>query len=607
MFLKAFETAISQRNIIKAGLSYSRYARFSQQSSNKKKDDYSFFYAFDKDATLKTLQKAQKETNPAYEIVRTDLLTFDKLSASENSETYRVFDLYHKKFFALKTLSLDSESAWKEVNLMLRYHSDSASNYLAPVHSFSYHEANQEVKILSGLQKTIIGKYAYHRKRQGLPWNKQELTTVLWHLLQIINAIHERGASTHYLKPDHIFFDPKEGKLRAFDHPGSEVADYGFHSKSWSFYIGDCSNPFDVAIHTLVQIIDPYAPIDNPAEARAYLKNNYPEFSEKLKTIEANSKGIGFLYDNLAPLDQIFESQENDRSLLDALKKTLDERYPENAQENWAFINQGLGNYDEASVILRNLLHQNTSQYGPAHPSVAKSYVDLAELYYDKKSYKLSSEYFQNALDACQSGNDLNLLARLYFRHGKLLEELGQDHEEAALQEFQKAYDTIKHSPDAPLRLKKDIERTLSKEDDERDDSSSEDLNTGKRKRPGFFKILISLWLLRFVYLKVEEKYHEQKSILEPAQKDLSVPVQPEPESKGSISVSYKLGPFEYEYQDTFPKSSTPSKPVEPAQINIKNVPVAVDGSEEGSKFPWFLVGLNVAIGCAGLALSSLN
>jgi len=321
MFLKAFETAISHTGTAtraaKAGLCYSRYAHFS--SFNQKGDSFPFAYTLGKNATLQALEQAQKETNLAYQIDQKDLLTFDKLSEDANSETYRVFDLYHKKFFALKTLSLDSESAWKQFNLMIRQHYHKSSR-LAPIRSFNYSEANKQVKILSELQKTIIGEYAYNRKRQGLPWNNQELKTVLWHLLKIINALKAQGATTEYLKPGHIFFDQKGGKLRAFDYPGASIGDWKFgfpssswgwdslfksDSMSWSWHVpsGDTMNAFDVAIHTLVQIIDPYAPVDNPAEARAYLKNNYPEFKEELKTIEAKSKGIGFFADHLATLD----------------------------------------------------------------------------------------------------------------------------------------------------------------------------------------------------------------------------------------------------------------------------------------------------------------
>jgi len=130
--------------------------------------------------------------------------------------------------------------------------------------------------------------------------------------------------------------------------------------------------------------------------------------------------------------------------------------------------------------------------------------------------------------------------------------------------------------------------------------------------------LILTLSLLRLIYLIFEKKYHQEESVLEEFNKNSSAQPKPEPETESEAepqnqnqdqefaTFSFKLGPFEYE--KIIPRSEVTVK--EPVEINVTNVPdgVGLDGSQqEDSKFAWFLVGLNVAIGCAGLALSSLN
>jgi len=479
------------------------------------------------------LEHAQEN---AYQADQKDLIAFDQLSQDRNSETHRVFDLYHKKFFALKTLSLDSESSWKQLNLMLRQHFNEGSR-LAPIHSFSYNPAKKQVKILSEIQKTIVGEYASHRKRQGLAWSTQELKTVIWHLLKIINAFKFQGASTDSLKPAHIFFDSKEGKLRAFDYPGAKPLRF------WDWFSWRNMNGFDVALQTLVQIIDPYVRVDNPEDAKAYLNANYPKFKKELYHLERTSWGRGFFHDNLLPLDQIFETQANDEFLLRALKKTLDEKYsqysqesgvfdhllnawkknmdggyPRNTPENWAFVNQGLGKFDEASLILKNLLTENTNKYGAYHPTVAKGYLDLAELYHEQGNYQLSSQYFQSAFNTSYATHMVgkDFLARLSFRYGQLLLKLNHYNKKPAMKEFQKAHDLLKDNPNGSARLKKDIQKALGLGNSSSQGYwNSEHWEKRRWKKRKIFKIILILICLKIIYSKCKSYHskHCQQSI----------------------------------------------------------------------------------------------
>jgi len=586
MFLKAFDRAISHTGIMtqvaKAGICYSKCNRWKNHSSEQKINPH-LLYNFSKDNTLKIMAQAQETADPSYRIDQKDLITFDKLSENMNSETHRVFDLYHKKFFALKTLSLDSELAWKQINLMLRQYLNERSR-LAPVHSFSYDEEKNEMKILSGIQKTTIGDYAFCRKRQGLIWSTQELKTVLWHLLKIIRALKLQGASTDYLKAGDIFFDSKEGKLRAFDYPGASIGSWG-----WSYW--NCrDDSFNVAIHTLVQIIDPYAPVDNSEEARAYLNINHPEFKSEL---ERHSRRHSLLNQDLVPLEQIFESQVADNFLINALKKNLDEKHIWNTQENWAFVNQGLGKFDEASLILKNILNENANKYGSTHPTVTKSYLDLAELYLDQGNYELSSEYFQNAFNSSHTTPvlDKEILARLYFKYGKLLLKLNQENNKPAMNEFQKAHDLLKDSLNGSVRLKEDVQKTL---DDLNDPGYFNHENWEKRRwrKRKVLKIILALICIKIIYSKW--RTHDLKHCRKSEKQDSQIEPCRAPSSPQNYSPKVEPG-------------VTMTVNVKSVQSNSSPVPVTPGEAQQDSKLAWFLFGLNVVIGFAGLTLPSAN
>ena len=465
MFLKACESAFAHTGLmthtVKAGICFSRWGR--KCWADQKFNNW-LFHDFTKENTLKVLDHFQKTADPAYKLEPQDLITFDKLSENANSETHRVFDLYHKKFFALKTLSLDSEVAWREFNLMFRQHFNEMSR-LAPVRSFAYEKANKQAKILSEIQKTVIGDYAYFRKRQGLEWESRELKVVMWNLLKIVMKLRSHYTNVDYLKADHIFLDSKEGKLKAFEYPGAHIGHNYAFAKYFGWHALDATT-FDVAIHTLVKIVDPHAPVDNPEEAKAYLNINYPEFKADLLEIEIHLKGARHFQDDLLPLEKIFGSKDYDKYLLGNLRKIFDQRSGQSTEENWAFVNQGLGEFHEAEVILKGLLDENISRFGITHQLVTKSYLNLAELYQDQEKYDLSSKYFQNALNSSSSSSahDQELLGRLHMKYGKLLMKLNPEDKQSAMNEFQKAHDILKY--DAPKgssnnRLKQEIEKVL--------------------------------------------------------------------------------------------------------------------------------------------------
>jgi len=624
MFLKACESAFAHTGLmthtVKAGICFARWGR--RHWGNEKYN--SWLLNFDsKDKTLKVLDQLQETADPGYQLNYNDLITFDKLSESANSETHRVFDLYHKKFFALKTLSLHSEMAWKEVNLMLRQHFNEM-NYLAPVRSLTYDEAKKEVKILSEIQETVLGDYAYFHKRQGLKWNSKELKAIMWNLLKIINTLKSHETDVNYLRTDGIFLDSKEGKLKAFDYPGATIG-YNFGFKNWGWQFMD-STTFGMAVHTLVKIVDPHAPVDNPEEARAYLNVNYPEFKADLLEIEINAKGAGHFQYDLLPLEEIFQNKDFDKYLLGNLKKTFDQKPGRNTQEDWAIVNQGLGKFDEAETILKSLLNENINRFGITHPVVTKNYLHLAELYQDQEKDDLASKYFQNAFNSSRSNSshDKELLGRLHMKYGKLLMKLNPADKNSALNEFQQANDLLSYDIfeiSSKSRLKHEVEKLLEDLNNDNNNYKNSEYCNPERwekrrwKKRKIIKIIFYLIILNWIYKKwfKHHPHHEKgcdrgRQVEETKQ---NAPQQPKPEQHqktlGAAAVATNVEPKVIQQPAPVVAASQEKSKVIVEPSFPKTVAVSPDETQQDSKFAWFLFGLNIAIGFAGLTLPSVN
>ena len=429
--------------------------------------DQEYFTPFNKQYTLEGLKLLQTHFETENKIDSHNLITLDSLSETPYSETHRVFDRSHKMFFAQKTIALDSINSWNQINLILKQyvHRDPK---LAQVFSINYNEAEKEVKILSEFQKKSIGDYAYFRIKNQLSWTNEELKILTWQLIDQFEALRNFNAKADSINYMKMFFN-KTNTLSLYD-----LSDFTDVSGTSTVLLGTkpeiTTGPI---IYSLVQLIDPYAPVHNAEEAKAYLKANHqdflPELEKIFETVSDLSKIItetkykeklsNKIRDNVLNKPLILGSErEYDKFISEKLIDILKSKKLSNLEEDIACLYQGLELYEEAHEIFEKFLERSTS---------SKTYMQIADVYKDMSNIVQASKYFNSALEMEKSlpEADQLLLSKIYNGYGKVFSRKGQFQE--ALKTFQNAEKALKLSNNFSPGFANEIQRNIELTKDE--------------------------------------------------------------------------------------------------------------------------------------------
>ena len=360
-----------------------------------------------KESTLKVLEYTDSKSNLFYRS-QEKLIVLDKVSETLDSETHKVLDIDHKCFYLTRTMKLHSVSSWKQANLMMRRYYWKKDE-LARIRAFQYNDQTKELKIQSEMHFPIIRDFAFYRKKNNVAWNKAEIRALVWHLLKQINELRDLGAKTNYLRPSDMFFDSVQNTIKVFEHPGSHL-ETGILHKVKNFFKSDTD--LEVAMQTLVQIIDPYVAIDNSQEAKAYLKTNFSDLLYEFEDVKKELYGISKMFkgrkriisdhiDTNLSLREIFCNDPGfDQALLSSLKKELEKKCLDNFEENWITCLEGLGKLEAAIEFYDEYLKRNIENYGSFSEKVANNYLDLAKLHYKMGNKTMAFNYFRDAIDS---------------------------------------------------------------------------------------------------------------------------------------------------------------------------------------------------------------
>ena len=480
-----------------------------------------------KSNTLSALEYTHTVSNPSYRLNPKDVVYLNKVTETMDSETHKVFDLYHKKFFLLQTIDLQTETSWRQANIMLRrYHWD--FKQLANIMSFTYDEKASQVKIVSEFHHPIVRDFAFFKKKHNLPWDRSEVRALIWHLLVQVNELKKLGTTTNYLKSSDIYVDPFQNTLKVFEHPGSHLKN-GTLQRIRSYF--KPQNDLEIVLHTLVKIIDPYAPVDNPQEARAYLKANFPELTKEIEMIESRFRNFSLepkaekdnlIYNQITfclSLHEIFTHNSYDKILQASIREELEKRNLSDLDEKWAFCLQALGKNKEAVEILQTTLLKNIETYGLYHEKITQSYLHLAEAYNSIGRWHQALNYFAKGINSMAYLPLLDNVtkAKLYYEYGKILFNYQRKSEEALenLNEARRMLHNVNYSSLASRLLFdveqtiKTIERAYKKSDNE---PNKENIIQSLIKTYGF-KIILLVALIELVlaidWSWIESKYND--------------------------------------------------------------------------------------------------
>ena len=417
-----------------------------------------YFSPFEKEDTLKGLRllqdhfKNQNMLNPNNHIV------LDVLSETPYSETHRIFDRHHKKFFAQKTIALDSVNSWNQVNLMLKQ-TVRRNPELGQIISLDFNERNKEIKFFSLLHKRTLGDYSYYRIKNQLPWKNEELRMITWYLFDQANILTRFDAISNQIGYSKMFIDDKTNIFKLYDL--SDFTDVSNTNKI------ETEINADSVMHALVQVINPYAPVHNAEEAKTYLKNYHSDFWPEFKKIknkvleDLDTYEITKFKKNLPYINQSFLVDGTyDRLLSTKFIEILQSKNLPNFNEDAAYLYQGLGLYNEALQMFES----------PDYKTLpSQKHLNIAETYRNMLSFNKAQEYLDRALEDAKvfSPTDSFMNAKIQNEYGKLLSCKGQFQQ--AMKKFQEAEQTLKllndNTSTATLRneIKKNLDLTLNK------------------------------------------------------------------------------------------------------------------------------------------------
>jgi len=297
------------------------------------------FQAFDK--LIELNPTLQGRFNPK------DIVLLDKLSTSPYSETYRVYDTASKAFYTEKTFGLDSEFAWNQLNFILRQYF-LRSQLLSDIISIDYDRQAHRVKVFAEIERTTMNDYSHFLAEKHFSWTTDLLKVYIWEILNHLHTLRRLDATCITIRPQNLFIDQRVGYIRLFDFSDFKVGKEGFSRKVEAEYY------LDKAVHTLVEILNPYHQLRNAEEGWKYLREKHPEFVQYLKEVQGKMKDIDAWRTRdredkiLAEIDANLSTKAVPieagftEFLTNRLRQTLEARDLSNTEELWAQIKPSL-------------------------------------------------------------------------------------------------------------------------------------------------------------------------------------------------------------------------------------------------------------------------
>jgi len=251
----------------------------SQYTLSKATIDFSLLSPFDKSKTFQALNQVHQATvtqkgafNPF------DIKILDKTGSTSYSQTFRAYDRESHVLFAQKKLFLDSGSSWNQLNLILKQYAVQ-SPHLASIYSINFDERNQEVNVMSQVNKNTIGDSSQFMAKQDIKMADELLMSYTQQILSQLKAMRLMNAHCEAsIQPQNMFIDDKSHNLKLFDfsdfHIGAESLER--ESRQDNMFL-------NIALQTLVQTLNPDVHVSSIEEARMYLSRSYPSFYKIIK------------------------------------------------------------------------------------------------------------------------------------------------------------------------------------------------------------------------------------------------------------------------------------------------------------------------------------
>ncbi len=147
-----------------------------------------------------------------------DLIILDRLNRTHYSTTFRAFDKKTRSFVAHKTISLTSPFAWSQIEMIMKQHKNPSQNsYFSDIISIDYDKSANQVKVLTELDKTVLGDVASYIASHPGKLNDaflKELTPQLVDLLDEAKSLNYRFEG---LNLQNLFIDLKENRVKAHE------------------------------------------------------------------------------------------------------------------------------------------------------------------------------------------------------------------------------------------------------------------------------------------------------------------------------------------------------------------------------------------------------
>jgi len=261
-------------------LSSSFNASFTSQYALPKASlDLTLLSPFDKSKTLKALKSVDQETRTQGNLFNpTNIQPLDKTGLTSFSQTFRAYDRESKILFAEKKILLDSDSSWNQVNLILKQYAIRSSN-LADIYSINYDEKSQKVNVISEVNQTTLGDYSQFMTSHSQEWTDELLKSYTGQILSQIKNMRLLNATCESIKPQNMFIDEKSHNLKLFD-----LSDFTIES------ISERRDFSDIALKTLVQVLNPSVQVKSVEEAKTYLSKAYPSFWKSIEEVQKDSE-----------------------------------------------------------------------------------------------------------------------------------------------------------------------------------------------------------------------------------------------------------------------------------------------------------------------------
>lgn len=150
---------------------------------------------------------------------------------------------------------------------------------------------------------------------------------------------------------------------------------------------------------------------ENPFQASLYLSRARQIYEQELGT---DHPKVAYCLLNLARANEELNNHLEALELIGSVQEIWEQQYGEEDHPNKAFTLSALGRthletdaYDEAEIALRASQQMYLQIYGDKHPDVSNAYSLIAQLYFDQRKWKQAIKYYEQAIYANLSDQDV--------------------------------------------------------------------------------------------------------------------------------------------------------------------------------------------------------